>query len=546
MPDLFQSLRGSDLGYLLMVAELWGVELDAPDARRALPLLTAALLDPRQVVETIEILPVQAREALADLAASQGRLPWAVFGRRYGEVRPMGPGRRDREQPHRAPVSPAEMLWYRALFARAFFDTPSGPEEFAYIPGDLLALIASLDPKLLPQPSAHKHGRPATSAERSYIQQATDRILDDACTLLAARRIGLPEDHLPTGWSVPVGFLTALLAAAGLLDETGAADPEASRSFLERPRAEALAKLFGDWRLSVILNDLQLIPHLQSEGAWENDPLRARQIVLEVLEGIPPDSWWSLSALVSAIRAAAPDYQRPAGDYDSWFIRDRRTGAYLRGFENWDAVDGELIRFLITGPLHWLGLLDLAASHADGEITAFRWAAWASALLSGVPPAGLPAEDAPIHIRSDGRLAVPRLAPRTARYQVARFCAWEGERGGSYRFRLAPAALERAQESGLRVSHLIALLERYAETVPPNIVKALNRWERHGAEVRLEQVTVLRLRTPEMLQSLRSSRAGRFLGAPLGPTTIIVKEGAGEKVLAILAELGFLGNLESV
>jgi hypothetical protein len=544
MPDLFQSLKQTDLGHLRMVAELWGVELNAPDARQALPILKAALLDSQQVAETVEILPEQAREAVVDLVAHQGRLPWTVFSRRYGEVRAMGPGRRDREQPHRTPVSPAEMLWYRALIARAFFDTTSGPEEFAYVPDDLLTLISNLDKTYLPQPHDYKLGRPATSAERGHHQPATDRILDDACTLLAARRIGLPEGELDLEWSIPTDALAALLAAGSMLDENGAAEPEASRSFLELPRAESLVSLFRIWRESKTINDLTLIPHLQLEGAWENDPLRAREMVLGFLERIPADTWWSLSALVEAIRTTAPDFQRLAGDYDSWFIRDQRTGAYLRGFENWDAVEGELIRFMITGPLHWLGVVDLAAPQPEAGVSAFRWTAWAPALLAAAPPNGLPADDKPIHIRSDGRLAIPRVAPRTARYQIARFCAWEGERGGSYRFRLTPAALERARESGLRVGHLLALLERYAETVPPSIVKALTRWEREGTEVRLEQVVVLRLRTPEMLKALRSSRAGRFLGAPLGPTTIIVKEGAGVKVLAILAEMGYLGNLD--
>ena len=36
-------------------------------------------------------------------------------------------------------------------------------------------------------------------------------------------------------------------------------------------------------------------------------------------------------------------------------------GDYLRGFSTWDEVDGALVRFLITGPMHWLGLVDLAA-----------------------------------------------------------------------------------------------------------------------------------------------------------------------------------------
>ncbi len=53
----------------------------------------------------------------------------------------MGAGKRDREHPHLKPASTSEVLFYRALIARAFFDTDKGPQEFAYIPDDLFELI---------------------------------------------------------------------------------------------------------------------------------------------------------------------------------------------------------------------------------------------------------------------------------------------------------------------------------------------------------------------------------------------------------------------
>jgi hypothetical protein len=62
----------------------------------------------------------------------------------------------------------------------------------------------------------------------------------------------------------------------------------------------------------------------------------------------------------------------------------------------------------------------------------------------------------------------------------------------------------------------------------------------------MEQVLVLRLSSPEILQELRTSRAARFLGDPLGLTTVIVKTGARDKVLAALAEMGYLGEIISV
>jgi hypothetical protein len=55
---------------------------------------------------------------------------------------------------------------------------------------------------------------------------------------------------------------------------------------------------------------------------------------------------------------------------------------------------------------------------------------------------------------------------------------------------------------------------------------------------------VLRVASPDVLQALRASRAARFLGDPLGPTTIVVKPGAAEKVLAALADIGCLGAID--
>jgi hypothetical protein len=45
-----------------------------------------------------------------------------------------------------------------------------------------------------------------------------------------------------------------------------------------------------------------------------------------------------------------------------------------------------------------------------------------------------------------------------------------------------------------------------------------------------------------VLEELRKSKAGRFLGETLGPVTVIVKPGAQARVLAALAELGLLAE----
>jgi hypothetical protein len=126
---------------------------------------------------------------------------------------------------------------------------------------------------------------------------------------------------------------------------------------------------------------------------------------------------------------------------------------------------------------------------------------------------------------------------------VARFCEWDGFSDGFYRYRLTPSSLERAQAQGLNMHHLFSLLHRNATAVPPSLLKALERWDAHGSEARLENVTVLRLKDPEILKELRSSRAARFLGDPLGSAAVIVRPGAWEKVLAALVEMGYLGEM---
>jgi hypothetical protein len=144
--------------------------------------------------------------------------------------------------------------------------------------------------------------------------------------------------------------------------------------------------------------------------------------------------------------------------------------------------------------------------------------------------------------RSDLRISAKRLVPRKVRYQVARFCDAEKETPDEYRYRITTQSLSRAKKQGLMVSQLLALLNRYAKAVPPNLIKALERWEKQGNEFRLEKMLVLRVTSEEILQVLRQSRASRFLGEPLGPTTIAIKPGAVEKVLNALAEAGYLGE----
>ncbi|MEX2161743.1 MAG: helicase-associated domain-containing protein [Anaerolineales bacterium] len=538
MPGLAQSLQGHDLGHLIIVAELWGIELHAKDIQDAITQLEAAL--PAKAIDGWDALPEESREALVAVSASSGRLPWGPFIRLYGELREMGPGRRDRELPFLQPASTTELLWYRGLLGRAFFDAAEGPQEFAYIPDELLAIIPAA------RETTRPFGRPARPEERAHVWPADDRILDQACTLLAGLRMAAPESELAAAesWTLAPLALKALLAAAKILDANGKPIADAARRFLEAPRGEALALLAGAWLPSAEFNELRLMPGLQVEGNWQNDALATRHKVLGYARSAPAGQWWGLASLVADVKARQPDFQRPAGDYDSWYLR-AAGGDYLRGFEHWDAVDGALLAYFIRGPLHTLGFVDLAGPQESAPPAAFRWSPWATALLRGIAPRGFKVEAAKLKVDSRGKVLIPLLAPRATRYLVARFCEWLPQQKDGYVYLITARSLDRARKQGLKVAQLLKLLKPgSAAPLPPNLVQALKRWEQQGAQTRLTSALVLRVASVAALKALRASRAARYLGEPLGPTAVVVKAGAAQQVLQTLLELGYLGEMD--
>ena len=144
--------------------------------------------------------------------------------------------------------------------------------------------------------------------------------------------------------------------------------------------------------------------------------------------------------------------------------------------------------------------------------------------------------------------------PRAVRYQVARFCEWDDDgrvvalevprittKPEEYKYHITPHSLTKAIEQGLKVEQLLTLLAKHSDAgIPPVLVKALKRWEVNGTEARAETQIVLKVSRPEVLEELRKSKAARFLGEPLGPTTVTVKRGAIQKVMEALTELGLL------
>lgn len=530
MRTLKQTYLEHDMGLLQMISNTLGLEMAAGNRRAAAIDLAAAIQQSEQLRITCAGLSTDAREALRALLSSDGRITVAAAARRFGRVRPLGPGARLREQPAREPENSLESLWYHGLIGRAFDDKPT-PQEYYYVPQELCAL--------LPLPAENQTAHPKVEAQPPAANEtvpAPHSLVDDACTALAFLRCWpvsadaeggisatiferlIPHLRLPAA----LDMLLALLQEIGLLSSPELRlNPEKTRQFLAGERAKQLRTLAQAWRDSTRWRDVLAVPGLRFDhtDTVRFEPIQTRAEILARLNTLVTENWSNLEAFVSLMRAYAPDFQRPAGDYDSWYVRTATTGEYLRGFASWERVDGALIRYLVTGPLHWLGLVDLSRVRDR-----FRLTSLFSALL-GDTDWRIQEKQRPIAIHPDGVMLAFAAGSRADRFLAARLGEWEPDRSADvYRYRLSAESLKRASEAGISTKQMLAFLRRASgEKLPQSLRQALQRWGEKGPAAYLSEMMVLRVDSDSVLRTLReNAQTRRYLGEALGPRALQV------------------------
>ncbi len=541
MPDLYHLLRNQDQGFIQIIADLWGIEHPVGNSQNALQTVISTMNDPSALKEVLEILGKDAQNAMDFIIQAGGKVPWLVFERRFGEVREMGAGRRDRERPDLNPTSVAERLWYYGLLGRSFFDEKPSPQEFAYIPDEVFNVLNSQSSK-----SALLPGRPIEKETIPYKIFSTDRILDDICTLLAALRKRQPFSyHLSISEPAYSIFIQSILRQGGVLGDNGLPIPENTRRLLESARGETLGRVAEMWLSSPDINDLENLTSLEFEGPLQNDPLATRKAVIQMINLLPQGSWWDLNSFVQYIKNKQPDFMRMAGDYDAWFVKEKHTGEYLSGFANWENVEGRLIHYYLTGPLHWLAMIDLASSSENAPIISFRLSNRWKQLLNNEIPAGVEQEKESTFVKSNATIIIPMLAPRSIRYLIARYCDWAGENGSNYIYRISDKSLSEASSQGLAARKLILLLKKHSvNPLPPNLLAALERWDKVGSQAQLKKPTVMTFSNKKLLDDVLKSGASRYFGERLNPVSIILKPGNENKIMDALLDFGVIVKVE--
>jgi len=560
MPSLGRALHDLDLGHLRILAELWGLDFPLGRAPEAAVELARCMLEPGLALEIAQSLPARVREALDLLLANHGRERIGELALRFGPIRPMGPGRRDREQPWRDPEAALDGLWYRGFIGLGFFETPSGPEEFAYVPDELQDALRPLTP----EPPHH-----LSPSQPPTVLRPAGGAADDAVTLLAALRRRPARSHRDASQShgdaarsealapalsaalqrhlihpASLPLLLALLRGLGVLVPGPLRpDPAGVRELLAAGRAEAEARLMEEWRATRRYNDLANTPGLAApKGKWPNDPAVSRAAVLARVASWGVGQWYDLESAIGEVRRLHPAFLRPGGDFDSWLLQEAASGRLLRGLADWETVEGALLRQVILGPLHWLGAADHGFENGSVHPTTFRLRFDPASGLTAKAQPGEEVQAQPVRVFPDGRLVVPRSASLAHRYQVARFAEWRGREKEDFHYRLTPKALAAAASQGLDVRRVVSVLEAASgRALPEPLRRATERWSQYGTEAVLESTLVLRVKNAETLRRLRSDPAtGRFLEEILGPTAVRIRTRDREALLTAAARRGLL------
>lgn len=540
MAGLKTTLANYDLDFLTRIARRWGVQISERDVESARLDLAARMLDASAFADLLRSLDDSASKAWDNLAQKGGKIPWDEFSRAYGQIRDYGPASREREEPDLHPVGAAEVLWYAGLAGRAFLKTDAEPKEFFYIPDELLEFT-----KRSEKQGPRMRLRPSVNQKPKYIARAEALLPDRMTDMLAALRMQrqIPEEVWGV-WQIPELFAHQWLRAAGLVDEGMQPIPEALKEFFNASRGQVHTRLYQAWIGTSEINELRLLPGLLFEGTWQNDPISPRRLLIEILAALESGTWWSISSLLTTIKETSPDFQRQAGDYEAWYIRELNSSNYLSGFENWERVEGALLTYLLCGPLHWLGIVSLARAGVDGKFTAFQLNEKMRPLLNGAELTINDEEDRQIKIRETLQVSIPNYTQRLLRYQVARFCELVNVFPKESLYSLRLGSLKKAEEQGLRLSQLLQLLEREkALAVPESLRRLEERWSQYGQEAVIEKVLLLRFTRADARTEFLKQAAGRFTLEELSPLSIVVNEKQLDGILRLLNELGILAEI---
>jgi len=369
-------------------------------------------------------------------------------------------------------------------------------------------------------------------------------------------------DQIRTESDVPhLLFIRLLLIKLGLLSERrGSLFAIPADMFFSLPLLERARRCYHVWLDTAFWNELAYVTNvILRPGPAPLNPaheevVRSRKQVMERLLSEKVGEWHEFSTFIARTRLYTPYLLFPrqngtraerytAGNNPyGWDFRLRR--GWLTPREGWFLVEGGFIRALVSGPLHWLGLVNV---DSQDNPNAFRV----------VPDVALITSETLLDIQepSWGRIVVQPNFEVIALAPVSEALLLNLDRFAERirlehiaQYRLTKASVTRAIQSELHAETIQQILEHATGgTIPQNVQYSLIEWERQARRIELWQgVTLLEVDNAALLDQLFANAETRPLfGRRLAPQLVEVLTDQLSTVQEILWRQDYLPALVS-
>lgn len=359
-------------------------------------------------------------------------------------------------------------------------------------------------------------------------------------------------------------FMRLLMMRMELLYERNGsiypAPAETVENYFALPLLERARRCYRLWLESPFWNELNYLPGVVLRpapgptDAAHAEVVRARAMVMPQVLQARADSTLALSTFIARAKLHIPyllfprDFGARTERYsigsNPYGLDFRLKHGWLTHREGWYLVEGGFIRAILSGPLCWLGLIEL-----DEGADTFMPLASLALITREEEDGGAPGIQSEVW----GRLVVQPNFELIALAPISELLLLHLDRFAERvrleqiaQYRLTRASVTRAVQAGLAVDEILRVLEQAAGgAIPQNVYYSLKEWERYARRVELwPHMTLIEVENEALLDVCYADDALRpLLGRRLSPTLAEVASDRVELLQELLWERNLLAAL---